>query len=170
MCKIDVGTRQHQVTPVEPATLPVSRQLYLVIQLLWSPLPSWAAGQCVAQGNRCLKPENLPPCPSLCPKRTKDPGSLTLLSEAACFLGGLRARVREKVRMRGRQEAEVGYLPVRVSQSPLCSLEITYAGWGCIRRNKTVCDRYPAGVKWPWCNVNWSRSPRYMLVSAELRP
>lgn len=30
----------------------------------------------VAQGNRCLKPENLPSCPSLYPRRTKDPSSL----------------------------------------------------------------------------------------------
>lgn len=46
----------------------------------------------MAQGNRCLGPENLPPCPSFNPKRTKGPSSLILLSEAACGLGGPRAK------------------------------------------------------------------------------
>lgn len=54
----------------------------------------------------------------------------SLLSEAVCFLGGLGAWVRERVRMGDRQEAEVEYFPVQASQSPVCSLEFTFGAWG----------------------------------------
>lgn len=84
----------------------MSRQLYPVIQLLWSCSPflgSWAVWL-KGTGASSL--------------RTTIPSSLhpkILQSEAACFLGGLGARVRERVRMRDRQEAEVEYFLVQAS-------------------------------------------------------
>lgn len=100
MCKVDVGTRSHQVTLGGASHTAYVKTAVPSDSAALEPLSLPGQLGSVAQGNRCLTPENLLPCPSLYPKRTKDPSSLALLSKAACFLGGLRARVRERVRMR----------------------------------------------------------------------
>lgn len=113
MCKIDGGTRHHQVTLGGASHNASVKTAVPVIQLLWSPSPflgSWAVW---LKGTGASSPGTYHPAPPSIPRGQRTLAAC-LLSEAACFWGGLRARVRERERMRGRQEVEVEYIGIHL--------------------------------------------------------
>lgn len=98
MCKVDVGTRPHQVTLGGASHTAYVKAAVPSDSAALEPLSLPGQLGSVAQGNRCLKPENLLPCPSLYPKRTKDPSSQTGHTVRSSLLFGWPQG--EKVRMR----------------------------------------------------------------------
>lgn len=132
------------------------------------PLPSWAAEQCVAQGNRCPGPENYHPAPPSIPREQRAPSSLILLSEMACCLGGPRARGQRQGKNETQAGGGGGVLSCPGLRISLLTGTHHWGGQVGITRNKGRCAGQPAGVKWPRCNAGWVCSPGYTPVSAQL--
>lgn len=144
VCKVDVGTRPHQVTLGGASHTAYVKTAVPSDSAALEPLSLPGQLGSVAQGNRCLKPENLLPCPSLYPKRTKDPSSQPGLTVRSSLLFGWpQGQGQRKGKDEtGRRQRWNTFLSSPHNLS--FALEFTYGGWGVSQGTK----QYVKGILW----------------------